>query len=153
AVSAGRLRRAREAGRAGTLFGGAGRKRPCPRPVRDQPAPAASSSLMVFLPDHPGPPATAFSPPAVSSCTKGNADAHWIHGKSGCSLSEADLVPGQGRMVARWQIAVILASIVVVIAASLISGESPILSGRMPDSDDYMRLVQVFHWLDTGDWW
>jgi asparagine N-glycosylation enzyme membrane subunit Stt3 len=23
----------------------------------------------------------------------------------------------------------------------------------MPDSDDYMRLVQVFRWLDTGDWW
>jgi len=60
--------------------------------------------------------------------------------------------PG-GHKALRWQIAVILAAVVAVTAISLANGESPVLSGRMPDSDDYMRLVQVFHWFDTGDWW
>lgn len=63
------------------------------------------------------------------------------------------LAQQDGRSALGWQIAVILATVGAVIAISLATGESPILSGRMPDSDDYMRLVQVFHWLDTGDWW
>lgn len=58
-----------------------------------------------------------------------------------------------GRHALRWQIAVMVATVAAVIALSLANGESPVLSGQLPDSDDYMRLVQVFHWLDSGDWW
>ena len=58
-----------------------------------------------------------------------------------------------GRHALCWQIAVMVATITAVIALSLANGESPVLAGQFPDSDDYMRLVQVFRWLDTGDWW
>jgi hypothetical protein len=58
-----------------------------------------------------------------------------------------------GRQALRWQIAVMVATVAAVIALSLANGESPVLSGQLPDSDDYMRLVQVFGWLDSGDWW
>ena len=68
-------------------------------------------------------------------------------------IIEAPVGERGGRNALRWQIAVILATVVIVTGISLANGESPILSGRMPDSDDYMRLVQVFQWLDTGDWW
>ena len=49
---------------------------------------------------------------------------------------------GASRTVSRAMVIPLLCALAVAIA--LVSGSSPILSGRLGDTDDYMRMVQVF---------
>src|SRR5262249_14399339 len=49
-------------------------------------------------------------------------------------------------------VAVIGAMCAFMIGLTLASGVSPVLSGKLPDTDDYMRMVQVFQWLDGASW-
>ena len=48
--------------------------------------------------------------------------------------------------------AVVLAMCILVIVVTVASGASPIAAGLLPDTDDYMRLTQVFAWLDGAGW-
>jgi hypothetical protein len=43
---------------------------------------------------------------------------------------------------------VVAAMVAIVVAMTVATGASPIRAGKLPDTDDYMRLVQVFDWLD-----
>ena len=47
---------------------------------------------------------------------------------------------------------VILALCALTVGIALGTGGSPVLSGKLPDTDDYMRMVQVFRWLDGAAW-
>src|SRR5689334_10705209 len=48
--------------------------------------------------------------------------------------------------------AVVAAMCVLVMVVTVASGASPIAAGLLPDTDDYMRLTQVFAWLDGAGW-
>ena len=65
------------------------------------------------------------------------------------SLASAALPP---RSSARGQIAHALLLCGALMVASLTS-ITPVLDGALPDTDDYMRFVQVFKWLDDGGWY
>ena len=65
------------------------------------------------------------------------------------SLASAALPP---RSSARGRIVVALWLCGAVMAAAL-AAITPVLDGALPDTDDYMRFVQVFKWLDDGGWY